>query len=697
MAGDLFMKKIACWMGAFLLLTTGVQASGPYPGLLKKYIRDIQTDEVEAAQKVVTVKAVSDNIYHVSVVWKFQKPVKRGAVSLRVIPAFVPSFNWAPLLTPDSMHVIAQHVFRAPALIVAGDTKLLAVIPDLDLLQNESAVPWYMDMDAPRNQLVLGMGKAAVKEHVLFTKVPGAVFSEGVHTIGFYCIVSDKKEALQNPFGQTAAFLWQKWGRPLYRQGMPLQRTELEPYVKQTYDWAFKNWRSAVWQQLVLDGRNVGAPAFIVNITQSPNYKGIPNQREFLSVWNQAWFNSLRSAQGLYRYARRMHDDSLLHYALLTKELALSFPKQEGLFHSVIATGMEEVDGTDGKKYSRSTGWDTRYFGNSNRNPYTWDARQSPYHIADMSFTAYWMLVWYQELEKDPRLLNYAARYANRLLGLQDAEGFFPAWLDLKEQTPLPYLKQSPETSASVTFLLKLYALTRESRYLKAAKKAIDAVSREIIPMGRWEDFETYWSCSRIGSDTWVGRKIPRNNMYKQNTFCIFWTAEALLEMFQITKEKKYLVTGQRVLDELLMWQAVWQPPYMAVHTLGGFGVMNADAEWNDSRQSLFAELIIRYGALLHRADYRQRGIAALKASFTMMYTPLNPGTMQQWQARWPFFNEKDYGFMMENYGHDGVTDAHGLGIGEFTIYDWGNGAAAEAYNRIFDHYGAGLFKSNAE
>jgi hypothetical protein len=25
--------------------------------------------------------------------------------------------------------------------------------------------------------------------------------------------------------------------------------------------------------------------------------------------------------------------------------------------------------------------------------------------------------------------------------------------------------------------------------------------------------------------------------------------------------------------------------------------------------------------------------------------------------------------------------------MGEFTIYDWGNGAAAEAYSRILDHF----------
>ena len=26
--------------------------------------------------------------------------------------------------------------------------------------------------------------------------------------------------------------------------------------------------------------------------------------------------------------------------------------------------------------------------------------------------------------------------------------------------------------------------------------------------------------------------------------------------------------------------------------------------------------------------------------------------------------------------------------MGEFTIYDWGNGAAAEAYNRLLDKFG---------
>jgi len=121
---------------------------------------------------------------------------------------------------------------------------------------------------------------------------------------------------------------------------------------------------------------------------------------------------------------------------------------------------------------------------------------------------------------------------------------------------------------------------------------------------------------------------------------------------------------------------------------LGGFGVMNGDGEWNDARQSLFAELILDYGKLLNKEEYTERGLSALRASFVMMYCPENARTKEQWEERWKFFGKADYGFMMENYGHGGVTGIKGEGIGEFTIYDWGNGAAAESYNRIRDHYG---------
>lgn len=663
------------------------------PKELVPFVKRVDINTINGAAAGFSFKIISKNLVHVSVVWKLNSPVAQDSAAVKITPAFTPGFHWAPHLTPHNNSIIAQHVFRAPAILMSDTNKLLVMIPDLDLLKKGSPAPWYMDMNAPQNYLELGMSKSRVAEHVLYVREKGAVFPAGEVRLGFYLMVSGKSEDIQDPWRSALQFMWNKWGAPLYRKGEPLHQTHLEPYVKQTYNWAFNNWKPAVWQEFELNGKQVGAPVFIVNITQSPNYQVPVDEREFRSVWNQAWFNSLRSAQGLYRYAQRTRNDTLRKLALQTKELALAFPQQRGLFKSVIATEMEDVT-IDGKKYRRSKGWETKYFGNSNRNPFTWDARQSPYHIADMSYTAYWMMVWYEELEKDERLVKYARSYADALLALQDKEGFFPAWLGIDTYRPMGYLDQSPETSLSVTLLLKMFKHTGNKVYLAAAQKALDAVIRKIIPVGQWEDFETYWSCSRVGSQNWVGKKIPRNNMFKQNNFCMYWTAEALLEMYKVTRNKVYLQKGQRTLDELLMYQATWQPPYMAIRTLGGFGVMNADGEWNDSRQSLFAGLIIEYGKLLKNTEYIQRGLSALRASFTMMYTPLNPQTTKQWQARWPFFGPEDYGFMMENYGHGGETNDSGLGIGEFTIYDWGNGAAAEAYNRLLDKYGSYIFSN---
>lgn len=236
----------------------------------------------------------------------------------------------------------------------------------------------------------------------------------GVSNCCKYIIVSKDEKSILNPFRDAASFLWKNWGENAARQ-MISGFTDPEKYVERTYTWAFDTWKESIWQEFRLNGKEVGAPVFIVNTTQSPNYPGEVNEREFRSVWNQAWFSSLRSASGLYRYARRTNNSELLAYALKTKELALAFPQQKGFFPGLIGTEMERIE---------------------------------------------------------------------------------------------------------------------------------------------------------------------------------------------------------------------------------------------------------------------------------MMYCPENSKTKELWEKVWPFFNEKDYGFMMENYGHSGYTGLEGEGIGEFTIYDWGNGAASEAYNRIADHFG---------
>jgi hypothetical protein len=671
-----------------VVIPGGEAGTAPVPlelPALEAHVRAMTAWRLGGQAPRVQTEPMGEGIVRVRLSFDLARSVAQDDWQVQITPAFEPTFHWSPHLTPTDAHIVDQHVFRSPALIVSDGKQTLAIVPDLDLLQARPQIRWYLDLDAPGNRLSMGMSDYAVADHVLFTRKPGARHPSGTTQVGFYALVLG---ATSNPFREVLAFLWKRWGAPRFATGAPLA-PDLMPYVRQTYRWAFGTWEDVVWQEIPLPDRKVGAPVFIVNQSQGPNYPRAASEREIRSVWNQAWFSSLRSASGLYRHARRTGDPLLMDRANQTKELALAAPMRDGLFPSVIATEMEEVE-VQGQRVNRSRGWQTAFWGNSDRSPVR-DVRQSPYHLLDMSWTALLMLRWHQELEADPRLVAYARAYAEALVGLQREDGFFPAWLDLKSGRSLGLLDDSPETSMSVTFLLELAKVTGEPRYQQSALKALEAVVREVLPPGRWEDFETYWSCSDYGAGDLIGRKVVRNNLHKQSNLSMFWTAEALLEAYQATGEPRYLASGQRVLDELLMTQASWQPPYLYVPVLGGFGVMNADGEWNDARSSLFAELIIRYGQILDLDEYVQRGLAAMRSSFVMMYTPLNPATVEQWERDYPWLGPADHGFTIENYGHGGWTAPDNPGLGDFTIYDWGNGAAAEAYNRLLDHLGEPL------
>jgi hypothetical protein len=618
--------------------------------------------------------------------WSNPRTISQDELSIQFDLSMDPKFWWAPHLAPYQGYVVGQHVFRAPALVVQHDSLTLVIVPDLDVVGQQKENPWFMDYDAIRRKMWLGLVRTAIPEHVLFKKVPGMKFKPGRVEISFFITAYHDKDVVRNPWRKVSRFLWYRWGRPLYKKGEPIPASLLN-YVRHTYTWAFKNWGDYVWQEFDLKGVRVGAPQFIVNISQSPNYPDQWYQREFLSIWNQAWFSSLRSASGLYRYAKDIGDRELLRKAHLTKELALAAPMKGGIFPSVIGSENKIVV-IDGKEYRRPKGWEKFYWKNSNRCPHDHGISSEWYHILDASWTALLMLRWYEELEKDHRLLDYAHEYGQRLLTLQDSHGFFPGWLHPETYKPGPVMNQTPESSLSVTFLLKLAEITKEKKYQKAAIVAMDAVLKEIIPQGRWEDFETYWSCCRWGRDKYLGKKISRNAMFKQNSFSIFWTAEALLAAYRATGDVNYLQWGQRTLDELSMFQQVWQPPFIYVPALGGFGVMNADGEWNDSRQTLFAELFMDYYKETGDANYFERGIVALRSGFIMMYCPENAYVKKMWEKVYPWFGPEDYGFTMENYAHGGRTSQEGEGMGVFTIYDWGNGAAAEAAMRILDHYG---------
>jgi len=510
-------------------------------------------------------------------------------------------------------------------------------------------------------------------------------FQPGPVELAFYVHVFRDTTAVRNPFGPVRRFLWDEFADQSFRGARG--NAAFDHYAGLAHSWAEGPWRDRFWQEFELNGEAAGGPLMLVDASWSPsNTAGAWVQREQPGIWNQAWFSSIRCALGMHQRGARLGDPGLVQRARQVLALTLAAPQQNGLFPTVFEA-TEPVRLSEGR--GLDVDWTAARWTNSNRVPTELGVTQDHYHVADMSWTALWLTRWYNEVEQDPRILTFVKAYADRLVALQTPLGYFPAWLHPQTQVSAGVLNNSVESAASAWFLLEFARINPDPRYVPAAEAALSVMLNGPVPVGRWEDFETYWSNNNIGRFTNVGLRFLRNGVFKQNTLGMYWVAGACLEAYRTTGSQTYRDWGARVVDELCMWQQVWRPPFMYVPTLGGFGVMNADAEWNDARQSLCAELFLDWSRELDDDQLWDRGVAALRASFAMMYTASNPEAERQWEARYPFFSVLDEGFTMENYAHYEVPGPNGEGMGDFAIWTWGAGAAAQSWERIRSRFGS--------
>lgn len=591
---------------------------------------------------------------------------------------------WIPHVAPYDDTVIGDHSLRSPALLISNASRVLALMPDVDDLKQAQKEGWrvWLDYDHPNQTVRVAAGAYQVGPfHVAYQPVP--IEYRGQHVrVRLHVVASEKREDVENPYGMVSKWLWSRWGHVGYTSGGS-QRAAFSKYSDYVANWAFapepKGWGDTVWQQFSIGGRECGAPAFIVDVAQHPS---IPldqrRWREQRSVWNQAWFSTQRTANGLLRYARQVQSGELERRSRLMTNVALSAPQTDGLFPAVYTAG-----GGSYRLYSETPGWEKGHWTNSDRRPP--GVSDVACHILDASFTCRLLLEWHDLNQGETEVLPFVERYLDRLCRLQMADGSFPGWVYPNGDVATS-LAAGPESAMSATLLVESasrYPRLKE-KFMGAARRALVYLETGPIAESRWEDFETYFSCSRWAEDR-IGQPIRRNGVYKSNTFSPFWCAEALLAAYRATGQKPYLATGRRCLDELSLYQQVWEPPSISAPTHGGFGVMNSDGEWNDSRQSLFAPLFLEYYRDTGEATYFERGVSALRASFAMMYCPENAQVKVAYEHQHKFFGPESYGFMMENINHGGPgPDA----IGPFTIFTWGNGAALEAAAKVRDKFG---------
>ena len=161
----------------------------------------------------VEVSDVADGWRHVRMTWDVAEPVAQDELAIRFDLAIEPDFWWAPHLAPDDGYVIAQHVFRAPALIVQRGSLTLAVAPDLDAVGRRAGNPWFMDYDATQRKMWLGMTLADIPEHVLFKKSRGMTFAPGPVELSFFVAAYHDHGEVRNPWSKVARFQWLALGQ----------------------------------------------------------------------------------------------------------------------------------------------------------------------------------------------------------------------------------------------------------------------------------------------------------------------------------------------------------------------------------------------------------------------------------------------------------------------------------------------------
>jgi hypothetical protein len=553
-----------------------------------------------------------------------------------------PDFVFSPLLRPKDDQVIGQHIFRSPALMIQKGSLFCALLPDLDILDREwRTLPGCLDLDFLTQDgiptLSYGLCPHELDGHVYYKSSPSitADLRAGQKLRFGFSLYCDADVTTAGALRAVVGSMWSEHGHGLYAEDVRPQVLPFDRYAEYGYGFDFEH----IWREFEIDKEPCGG-----------SVTGVLGNAD--SIWFQGWFNNLRTAYGMYLFGKEATSGKLIEMDLcqkarLTRNLALNAPQKGGVFPTLYNTRTGEWLGYYGAGVSREH-----------------------YHTLDCSWTCYWLLRWNEDLEPDNRTIPFCERYAEFLIANQLDSGCIPSWFKMDTLEPIETFRDlNAETTCNALFLAELYRVTKEEKYLDAAKKAADFITREVIPQNKWFDYETYFSCSPKPLDFYD----RHTHQWPQNDLSMHWAAEMFKTLYQATGEKGYLDLGVRMLDYLSLYQQVWCPSYLSIYGFGGFGVQNTDGEWNDARQAVFATTYLDYYELTGNKEYFERGVAAIRASFACMYIPENRNICPKTYSKQPT------GYSDENYGHGGTDSPAGP-----SSFDWGTGSAlaAAAYAR---------------
>ncbi len=512
--------------------------------------------------------------------------------------------------------------YKAPLILVQARRTALGIVPDVAALDRPTLARCNhsLDLDVPGGPtLSVGFIPARRSSHSVYSEDSRRTWTIDVPVENCYYLLIDADALPGQAYRQAVRFHWDRFGRREQSHAAE-QQVGTDPRYQQLVLW--DDWRPAVWEG---ESRETW---LTVPLADGSTGGGARTKRwgPGPSVYLSSWFNTLRTSFGMALYARRTGNRDLLDLTRQTVQLAVKAPGRDGAFKCIaVPTAKGTVwaagDGSGGSTADGFLGY-------------------------DMSWTAYWLLRWREsKLPGDELILPRCRQLAQFLIARQLPDGMLPT--RFAEDGSVQEEKSrtvKAETGPVVLFLLALHAQEPDARYLDAAKRGLAYLEKEVIPLRQWYDYETFWSCSprKISFDA-------RSAQWPANNLALTQTVAAYLLASRITRDESYLARGESLLDYLLLYQQCWTNAVIEqlscpAMLLGGFTTQNSDAEWSDARQSQIGNILLDYYRVTGKAEYLERGVAALRSQF-----PISPS---------------------ENWAHEGYGRKAGV-----SSFHWGTGS----------------------
>ncbi len=590
---------------------------------------DVLTVEVKfAAEPDVKIRAVEDR-------YDFA-PGRRNTDTPSSGPV---DFVWSQNIKNEADDVIPNWGFKSPAVMLQQGKVFAALMPELsdrlveplalDLDVTSQALPWLSYgalASQPYGHSYFRPSPDAGPRGIAYTTVGDAVVAETIqYSYSIVALIQPDKLGYRT----VVRRLWQHEGHKEFIRSDDLQQNVLRPELV-----TFDEWRRDTWIRYAnelyrgFDCANQRCGTLLSNRNPWGQWsKPAPD------AWFNAWLETLRTAYGWYLYGRHSNDQEIENKAESVLNLALKSPQHGGAFPTIYLL--------NDRRWVRDDGW---------------AGFSEDYHAFDMSWTAYWMLKWAEDItpNRKEEILAFVRPYGDFLVKEQLPSGVIPSWYDKDLKPTGEFREFNAETAASALLLASLAEITGNHTYLNAASRAMDFINREVLPRQRWFDFETFISCARKPFDfydKWTAQ-------YPQNNLATIQAAKAYLALFQATKDRRYLERGKEVLDYLLLTQQVWNNPAFSPKMIGGFTTQNTDAEWSDNRESYAAVLLWDYYKATGNGEYLERAAAAARSTFAV--------------APW------------ENWAHTGYLDKPGALSG----FNWGAGSGMTSIEMMYPALG---------